>query len=101
MIVHCVIIPTFLIVTVAVDEVLEGCVEGFAVGTLSASATCRQGNTVDEVFHCSDVHRDRQRKSLRVAVPRSHRLPVKRDDADLHGQRYLEITLIYSTIATA
>ena len=61
MIVHSVIIPTFLIVTVAVDEVLESCVEGFAVGTLSTSAICRQGNTVDEVFHGPDVHWDRQR----------------------------------------
>ena len=61
MIVHSVIIPTFLIITVAVDEVLESCVEGFAVGTLSTSATCRQGDTVDEVLHGPDVRWDRQR----------------------------------------
>ena len=65
--------------------------ERFAVGTLSAGSTGRQGNTVDEIFHRLDVHRDGQGQSVRVAVTRSHCLPVKCNNTHLHGQTYSEM----------
>ena len=87
-------LTSFIVLLVTIDEELEGCVEGFAVGTLSAGSTGRQGNTVDEVLHRLDVHWDRQRESLCVAVTRSLRFSIKCHDTNLRWTIILRLNIL-------